>query len=99
MPQLRWPVAGFSPLWPEFDPRPYVIYVGRSGIGADSLEVLQFPLPNLIPPTAPRSPFRHQRYLFSILAESLNNESKKKYRLKMRMFIVVLLNPSNQMQG
>jgi hypothetical protein len=35
----------------------------------------------------------------SILAASLNNESEKKYKLKMRMFIVASLNPSSQMQG
>jgi hypothetical protein len=35
--------------------RSYEIYVGRSGIGAGSLRIARFPLPIVIPPSAPHS--------------------------------------------
>jgi hypothetical protein len=53
VPQLRQLSAGFPPQRPGFDPRSGGICAGQSGIRAGFLRVLLFPLPILIPPTAP----------------------------------------------
>jgi hypothetical protein len=55
VPYLRRLVAGFSPWWPGFHPRSCWIYDGRSGTENGFVQLHWFPLPILIPPTAPHS--------------------------------------------
>jgi hypothetical protein len=52
-PQLRRLFAGFPQRWSRFDSRSCGICGELSGAGAGFLRVLRFPLPILIPPTAP----------------------------------------------
>jgi hypothetical protein len=53
-PQLRLLVAGFTPRRLDFEPGSGICG-GQSGAGVGFLQVLRFPLPSLIPPTAPHS--------------------------------------------
>jgi hypothetical protein len=56
---------------------PSGIYSEKSDIEAGFLRILRFPLPILIPPTAPYSlSSYHQRCIISILPVSLNNQQK-----------------------
>jgi hypothetical protein len=48
-------VTGFPPRRPRFEPRPCGICGGQSGTEAYFLRVLRFPLPIIIPSTAPHS--------------------------------------------
>jgi hypothetical protein len=52
---IRQVAAGFPPRRPGLDPRSCGICGAQSGTGAGFLRVFRFPLPILIPPTAPYS--------------------------------------------
>jgi hypothetical protein len=55
MPQLNRLVTEFQLRRLELDPRLCGICGGQSGTCAGSLRVIRFPLPILVPPTAPHS--------------------------------------------